>query len=71
MIPESYYAKGFETGLYWEENYTPGGPFLMSRCESYRCRSQPCQICEDNKQEYKDWHEGFTAGRFFQSKRSN
>ena len=65
----SHYAKGFETGLYWEEDYTPGGPFLMSR-GNCRC-DETCKVCADNKQEYEDWHEGFTAGRFFQSLQEN
>jgi len=68
-VISAHYTQGFETGLYWKKDHTPGGPHLMSQCSPGR--EQPCTICEDNKQEYKDWHEGFKAGRFFQPKRSN
>ncbi len=67
------YTLGFETGLHWEEDYIPGGPHRMTTCTNGLCghprwQGQPCQICAQNTQEYKDWHDGFAAGKFFQPK---
>ncbi len=57
------YITGYNLGLIWAdpEDYLPGGPFLIN--ERYHGpNSAPCKICEENKQFYDDWHQGFKDG---------
>lgn len=67
----SHYATGFETGLYWKEDYTPGGPFRLSRNFVHNENEEHRKIFEENLKRYEDWHEGFKAGILFRDLRDN
>jgi hypothetical protein len=54
-------ADGFITGVNWDRDYRPGGPFIYS----VRRNEHPDLVAYAalSKARHKAWHEGFDAGR--------
>lgn len=53
-FPESYEA-GFDTGVNWDGNWMPGGPWV------YTGSKRP-DLREADETKHRLWHEGFNAG---------
>jgi len=51
----NFYQEGFDTGVTWEENYRPGGPY---RCTDVRW---PGSVARD-KADSEAWFRGFDDG---------
>jgi len=55
------YDAGYETGLGWQEDYTPGGPRVMyPREDDSDIFKERCRKSLENK---KEWHLGFNQGK--------
>lgn len=52
-FPDSY-DRGFESGINWDANWMPGGPFVYA--------GKNGALREADEVKYKVWHEGFNAG---------
>jgi len=54
------YQDGYLTGLFWTDNYRPGGPWIMT--SRHNDKPDFIERCEQSKQENKEWLEGFDNG---------
>lgn len=53
-FPESYHS-GFKTGIEWDANWMPGGPWVYSGTKLPELRHA-------DEIKYKNWHSGFNDG---------
>ena len=51
------YHRGYETGLSWEENYRPGGPWVPRKDVTDKDKHRTMR--EQLVAEYEAWWEGF------------
>jgi ribosome modulation factor len=66
-IPESIkillnkFNDGYQTGLNWKDNYTPGGPWVYScsREHSYRSHCSDCPEVQQSRAEHQAWMKGW------------
>lgn len=54
------YARGYDTGLFWDASWYPGGPSVYS--ESSGATKERKQMARDSKDNYKAWQHGFKDG---------
>jgi hypothetical protein len=55
-------AEGFETGLTWNQNYVPGGPFVHAPGEFMRDDKDWQAYCHHTVTCHQVWMEGFHDG---------
>ncbi len=62
---EASYKDGYETGLTWQEDYTPGGPHAFMHNGSSVMDRDPdwAAYCEATRVNLREWKRGFTEGR--------
>ena len=55
-----FYKEGYETGLTWNADWVPGGPWVMS-ARSYdtaECKARCAQFAENHSLWMQGWHDG-------------
>lgn len=61
--PEGAYNDGYDTGLNWKENYTPGGPWHFSKGYTGSRNPEETKVLVAlYEREYHEWHVGFADG---------
>ena len=65
---EEAYEDGFKTGMAWDANYTPGGPWICK--ESYSQDIAWRNFCDQTKLNNSEWLRGWRDGCAHMEKKS-
>jgi hypothetical protein len=60
LYAESY-ARGYDTGLFWDASWMPGGPWIYSPYGNFPSDAKK-QMARISQEEYDAWHAGFNDG---------
>lgn len=56
------YQEGYNTGLNWDANWMPGGPWVYPKPTGYGVRQTELALHEQSLEKHVAWQDGFRVG---------